>query len=95
MTPRLTYHAYERWCERAWCASRETVEAYVLSPERRHYIAMGATRITMPADGVALICRNRAVVTVEPLSTDTPRRSEISRRTRLLAWAENKREAAR
>ena len=78
MTPVLTRHAYDRWCERAWWASMETVRCYVLTPERRRWIAMGASRITMPRDGVALVVQDNAVVTVVPISG----RWRCARRTR-------------
>ena len=65
--PTLTHHAWHRWCERAWPASYDTVRCYLLTPERRMFIAMGVLRINMPADGVTLIVRDGAIITTMPL----------------------------
>lgn len=64
ITPILTNHAYERWCERAWEASRETVEAYVLSPGRRQALTMGASAIPVYPEEVVLLANKGSVVTV-------------------------------
>lgn len=72
---RLSEHAFQRWTERAWPASYETVRAYILGHAgRRLWIRMGASKITMPADGVALVIADRAIVTVKTLEKRPKRR---------------------
>ena len=70
----LTAHAWARWNERAYPMSYGELRAYLLTPERRCWIAMGVRCIRLPHDGVELRIKDGTIVTVVPLEERVKRR---------------------
>lgn len=63
----LSWHAWRRYRERvpgAASASYEEACGVLLTAQRRRWIAMGVSKVFVPADRLVLICADGVVVTV-------------------------------
>lgn len=82
----LSYHAWQRWCERVAPIGYDALHDHLMTPARIRAIANGVYRIILHEEGVALHVRSGVITTVIPL--DRPRR----RIRRSGAWRERRRE---
>lgn len=62
--PRVSRHAIERFRERVYDASDETIIAHILSPRARQWIAAGAETVTV--GGLSIRAKHGVVLTVIP-----------------------------
>ncbi len=69
--PHVSHHAYQRFCERIYPATRPTVVAHLLTDKTRQWLAWGATAIRRHA-GCTIVAQEGCILTVLPDSWPTP-----------------------